>query len=69
MSALFDPVINGVKHITYHRNPTSAEIAWGEGAIHYRHFPLSEVRKGQKGRLIVLKKWILAKDEGLRYYR
>lgn len=65
---LFDPIINGVKHVTYHRNPTQAEIKFGYGATHYRDFPKQEVMKRQVGPLIVLKKWFVA-DDGLRYYR
>ena len=59
---LFDPVIDGIQHVTYHRNPTRAEIAFGYGAIHYRHFPIDLVRKGDG-----VKKWI--KVDNLRYYR
>ena len=45
---LFDPVIDGIQYVTYHRNPTPSEIAFGYGAIHYRHFPIDLVRKGNK---------------------
>jgi hypothetical protein len=51
------------KKVTYWRNPTKAEIAFGYGAIHYREFPLNEcVRKDGKP-----KRWFKAKDDGLRY--
>ena len=51
------------KKVTYWRNPTKAEIAFGYGAIHYREFPLNEcVRKDGKP-----KRWLKAKDDGLRY--
>lgn len=61
--SLLDPVIDGVKHITYHREPTRSEIKFGYGATHYRDFPRQEVlNKKQRP-----KKWLVA-DDGLRYY-
>ena len=30
------------KNVEYRRNPTEYEIRFGEGAIHYRSFPLKE---------------------------
>lgn len=71
MSELFNPIINGVQYYTYHRNPTRAEIKFGEGATHYRDFPLSECATGEKHPWGApkLKKWFVAKDDGLRYYR
>lgn len=60
---LFDPIINGVQYITYHRKPTKEEISFGNGATHYRHFPIREV-VNKKGRI---KRWLVA-DDGLRYY-
>lgn len=48
------------------RNPTLSEIKFGEGAIHYRSFPLWDIGYNKKGDL---KKWFIAKDDGLRYYR
>lgn len=72
MENLFDPIIDGVPHCTYHREPTQSEIKFGYGATHYRQFPISETvnrkRNTMNGRL-VLKRWIKAKDDGLRYYR
>ena len=65
MSNLFDPVINDIQYYTYHRNPTRAEINFGYGAIHYRDFPESMVRKPG----FRIKKWLKAPDDGLRYYR
>lgn len=50
--------------VTYHRNPTKWELKFGEGATHYRDFPLKECLKPDNS----LKKWLLA-DDGLRYYR
>ena len=48
-------------YITYWRNPTPAEIKFGEGAIHYLSVPMTEVRKPD-GKL---KKWFV--KDGLRY--
>jgi len=56
--------INSDKLVEYHREPTKYEIKFGEGATHYRSFPMSECVKPD-GRL---KKWFVA-DDGLRYYR
>ena len=50
--------------VTYHRNPTRAEIAFGYGAIHYRDFEMADVLNDE-GRI---KKWLVAPDDGLRYY-
>ena len=50
----------------YWRQPTQAEIKFGEGDTHYREFTLSEIGITKKGDL---KKWIKAKDDGLRYNR
>ena len=66
---LFDPIIDGVQHYTYHREPTRGEIRFGEGATHYRDFPADEVTKRRVGPLVFLKKWTVCKDDGLRYYR
>lgn len=51
--------------VTYHRNPTQSEIKFGYGATHYRDFELADCLTDD-GRL---KKWFVAKDDGLRYYR
>lgn len=60
------PVRDDVTEVEFHRNPTKAEIKFGHGAIHYRTFPLEEVCfEGTR----ILKAWIVAKDDGLRYYR
>jgi len=48
-----------MKTIEYHREPTPAEVKFGEGATHYREFSEAEVTN---------KKWIKA-DDGLRYWR
>lgn len=63
MANLFNPIIDGVQHVTYHRNPTEAEIKSGYGATHYRDFPAFQVLKGFR-----LKRWTVGPD-GLRYYR
>ena len=67
---LFDPIIDGVQYVTYHRKPTREEIAFGYGATHYRDFPIFEVSTGRfhPWGAPVLKKWVLS-DDGLRYYR
>lgn len=49
--------------IQYHRNPTDAEIKFGEGATHYIDVPVNECMN-DKGRP---KKWLVI--NGLRYYR
>lgn len=59
------PVRDDVTEITYHRPPTPAEIRFGEGATHYRTFPVEAVcHPGTR----FAKKWFVAQDEGLRYY-
>lgn len=50
------------QNITYWRNPTTFEIKFGYGAIHYREFPKEECTKPD-GKI---KQWIKA-DDGLRY--
>lgn len=54
-----------MKKYTYHREPTPAEIKFGEGATHYADFEadLCEKTNGD------LKKWIKSPYDGLRYYR
>ena len=51
------------KNVEYRRNPTEYEIRFGEGAIHYRSFPLKDVinNKGE------IKKRLFAKDDNLWY--
>ena len=51
--------------VTYHRPPTRGEIKFGYGATHYRDFELADVLTDD-GRI---KKWFIAKDDSLRYYR
>lgn len=60
------PVREGVEAVTYHRQPTQAEIRAGYGATHYRDFPVAEiVHPGTR----IAKRWFVARDDGLRYYR
>lgn len=66
MEKTFMPVRDDVKEVTYYRKPTKSEINFGYGAIHYREFSIEECcHKGTK----ILKRWFIAKDDGLRYYR
>ena len=53
-----------VQTILYWRNPTSHEIAFGEGAIHWLLVDVDKVRKPD-GKL---KEWLIHAD-GLRYNR
>lgn len=50
--------------IEYWRNPTTSEIAFGEGAIHWLTVEADVVRKPDG----TLKKWFIHTD-GLRYNR
>lgn len=59
------PVRDDVMEVTYHRNPTAAEIRFGHGAIHYRTFPTAECTWPDR----TLKSWFTSQDDGLRYYR
>ena len=52
--------------IECHRPPTKAEIKSGEGATHYRSFPLSII--GLKKGKAMWKDWFVAPDDKLRYY-
>ena len=59
------PVRTDVTEVRYSRPPTKGEVRFGEGATHYRTFPVDEVlRAGTR----CLKRWFVA-DDGLRYYR
>ena len=60
------PVREGVEHVTYRRKPTQAELRMGYGATHYRDFPVAVCcHTGTR----ILKRWFIAPDDGLRYYR
>lgn len=52
------------KTVEYWRHPTSAEIKFGEGAIHWLTVNKEDVQKPDG----TLKKWFVGKD-GLRYNR
>jgi hypothetical protein len=55
---------NSENVITYHREPTKAEIKFGHGATHYKDFPLSQCTKKDGN----YKKWLICPIDGLRYY-
>lgn len=57
-------ILNSQK-ITCHRLPSISEIKFGEGATHYRDFTMGEIGITKQGNI---KKWFVAKDDGLRYY-
>lgn len=58
------PLRNDVTMVSYHRQPTSSEIRFGEGAIHYRDFTPDECcHAGTR----IPKQWFIA-DDGLRYH-
>jgi len=60
------PVRDDVTEVEYHRGPTAYEIKFGHGATHYRTFPVAECcHPGTR----IPKKWFVAEDDGLRYYR
>lgn len=60
------PVNDRCQQLTYHRPPTPAEVRLGYGAEHYRDFDVEDACwPGTR----ILKKWFVAKDDGLRYYR
>lgn len=54
-----------VTEIEAHRPPTSAEIRFGEGATHYKTFPVDLWNKPDG----TPKCWIVCPHDGLRYYR
>lgn len=51
--------------LEYHREPTSWEIKFGEGATHYKDFDLEFCLKPNGD----IKKWVKCPYDGLRYYR
>jgi hypothetical protein len=57
------PVNKNIQQITYHRNPTAAEIKFGYGAIHYKEFEVGQCLN-KDGRI---KKRIKCKQDGLMY--
>jgi hypothetical protein len=54
------------KPVTGHRGPTPYEIRIGEGATHYKDFPLEAWLRPSGSSL---KKWIKCPYDGLRYTR
>lgn len=62
----YDLIIMNSQLFTCHRPPTRGEIKFGEGATHYRDFPLSVIGL-QKGKALQ-KKWFVSPDDKLRYY-
>lgn len=68
-SVRLDPIdfvaVGDEKCITLHRQPTAGEIKFGYGATHYRDFPLRVMRRNDG----TYKRYIVAPDDGLRYYR
>lgn len=61
-----DLQIMNAQEIECHRPPTKREIERGEGAKHYRSFPLSVI--GLRKDKAIWKNWFIAPDDGLRYY-
>lgn len=60
------PVRDDVTEVQYHRPPTKREVTFGHAATHYRTFPVEQCcHKGSRR----LKRWFVATDDGLRYYR
>lgn len=60
------PVRDDVESVTYHREPTAAEIRFGHGATHYADFTVEEAAfPGTR----ILRKWFVSPHDGLRYYR
>lgn len=54
--------------VEYHRQPTKGEIKFGEGAIHYRDFPIERILKTDSFGLKRFKQWFVSPDDKLRYY-
>jgi len=50
--------------ITYHRQPTKAEIRFGHGATHYKDFNKELVTKPNGD----IKNWVKCPIDGLRYH-
>lgn len=60
------PLRRDVDSVIYHRGPTAGEIRRGYGATHYRCFDVEECCfEGTR----IAKRWFVAPDDGLRYYR
>ena len=60
------PLRDEIEYVPYYRPPTPSEIRFGHGATHYRDFSPEECcHKGTR----IPKRWFIAADDGLRYYR
>lgn len=60
------PIREEIEYVLYHRPPTPSEIKFGHGATHYRDFSPEECCfPGTR----IAKRWFIAPDDGLRYYR
>lgn len=59
-------VHHALKPVQGYRKPTPAELRFGEGATHYKEFPLEDWLRPSGASL---KKWIKCPHDGLRYYR
>lgn len=65
VASVYRSSIEVAPSLEYNREPTQAEIKFGEGATHYKHFEASQYLKSN-GRI---KKWLVCPIDGLRYYR
>lgn len=70
LSELIHQIKDRVTGNLYYRDPTMAEIKFGEGATHFKSFLAVDCRKIKRGCLAIgeLKKWVTCKHDGLRYY-
>lgn len=64
----YDLKVMNELEITYHRQPTTWEINFGEGATHYKDFTFAQAFKWSAAGWD-LKKWVKCPIDGLRYYR
>jgi hypothetical protein len=56
----------GIESVRYHRGPTSSELRFGEGAIHYADFSIEDCcHEGTR----LARQWFVSPFDGLRYYR
>lgn len=67
-AANFIPTLEEFSNATVqaHRKPTAPEISSGNGAVHYKEFPLVLWVHPKTGEI---KQWIKCEYDGLRYYR
>ena len=59
------PFRHDVTEVQAYRKPTQSEVKFGEGATHYKTFPVA-LWKNKQG---MPKCWIVCPDDKLRYYR